>query len=523
MTEDHEKDMTLRLNSFETPLDEEPRHEQRDGERWLVVPVAAAREAVYDYPDAPGAANHEFLPEEELDAVVPRINAENGIPVVLDHPVAKGPQGLQPVSAASPDAIAGAKVGSFENARVNSTDGGPKLLGEMWLRQSERGAHGSEYHETYQALERGEDDIAVSLGYDVGELDPTPGRHNGQQFSHRQRDLDPDHLAIVLRGTARCTPSEGCSAGRANAERPAATTTDQPNTTTMTDATQTDTTDAQAATDGFATWGDIEDEYRNLDRPADVAADDPLTESRFNSWMSGMLDQVDTSDFKTLANTPSGKEKIELLGRFAERGSGKNDLDPGDWTVETAPETNGHGEPRTDGGDRENAIYRDIAPGVPEFVLDKSRRKNAVEDVPVANPEEHDTGQSADMRVLQTEPVRANADTDEGPDVPVATRGGAAATRLNASAHEHASRPHEESTETKISRVSERANAVYDRLKSEDEPLGVADLAFGSGLSKREAGNALQELSKVWLIEQANTNNAATEYQINETPQRKPH
>lgn len=310
--------MTLRLNSVETQLGE-PERVRRNGEEYLRVPTAASRQQIYDYEDVPEAEDHEFLPEAELSAVSQRINSAGGIPIALDHPVAQGSQGLQPVSVDSPQAITTTDVGTFENTRVNATEEGPKLLGEMLLRVDEARTNGATYREAFDALEDG-GTVPVSLGYDVGDLDRTTGRHNGEQYDAIQRDLQPDHLAIVLNGTARCSPSQGCAAGRANASLP---TNDDGQVTfrAMTDASDDSADDPAGLTDvsrrnAFGMLldrllGKDTDERQNAAEHLDLPDDTRDTTDDQREDESADADTADTTD--TTSTTMDDSDKIDEL------------------------------------------------------------------------------------------------------------------------------------------------------------------------------------------------------------------
>lgn len=281
--------------------------------------------------------------------------------------------------------------------------------------------------------------------------------------------------------------------------------------------------DARALTDGgqranasegegdgpaISTWGDVDEKYRNLTPPDGVSADDPITESRLEDWLDEVFDQIDASDLKTLTDMPSGKEKMELAGKFAEQGTGKNDLDPGDWiehdmaAPEGDPHQNGHGDPRTDGG-RQNAEeppWRGRY-GVSDLMLDDDARENAnIEDVPSGGDpfnEDADSNPQADLSPMQTDgTLRPNAGED-GPDVPT---GGPPLSRTNATTHKITS-PFEDSVEQRLEQVSGRANAVYEKLEADGPETGYNIAVNSSRLNRDDVGSAIIELQQARLTE----------------------
>lgn len=202
---------TLRFNSTDA-LSGEPRRATENGEEYLVVPAAVSREQVLAYNDDASAYDHEFLPGEELASGVDRVNS---VPITLNHPLVATPSGgIQSALTTTPGAQY-TEVGEFRALRMNSE--GKKALGEVWLPVDERDEHTDDYREAFDTLDDG-GEVGTSLGYAVGEVDPTPERHNGQQYDAVQRSLDVDHLALITNGKPRCPPTAGCSIGRANAK-----------------------------------------------------------------------------------------------------------------------------------------------------------------------------------------------------------------------------------------------------------------------------------------------------------------
>ena len=206
--------MQLRLNSADDPVVGEPERITENGTEYLQVPVVAGQEQIYSYTDQRDAYDYEFLPGGELSWGVGRANG--ALDIVLDHPVAQTPAGPSPTLVGN--AASGAEVDDAEYRDLRMDDSETKVRGNLLLPTESRTAYGPAYTEAFDTLEDG-GTWPVSLGYNVGEIDPTPGRHNGQQYEAIQRQPALDHLALVMNGKARCSPSQGCAAGRANAEQ----------------------------------------------------------------------------------------------------------------------------------------------------------------------------------------------------------------------------------------------------------------------------------------------------------------
>lgn len=176
-----------------------------DGESFLVTDVVAQREDVYAYPDGNGGIQREYAPGEELTT-----NAEawDGTPLVIDHP--QSPDGRD-VSVNHPEAET-TTVGEFREPRGNSDN--DALAGKTWIQESEIGNHNGvldRYVQTVEEQGAGE----VSTGYNVGELDRTQGTFDGQEYDAIQRNIQPDHLALLTGSkTGDCNVEEdGCGVG----------------------------------------------------------------------------------------------------------------------------------------------------------------------------------------------------------------------------------------------------------------------------------------------------------------------
>lgn len=184
------------------------RHEREGGEEWLVSPVTAQRgDATYRYPSPSGSPVREFLPGEELTA---NLDDWEGRPLVLRHPTT--PDGT-PTTVANADDSTVAEVGEFRSVEEHSTT--KHLRGEVWIRANEIGTHGGDlraYVDRVRAGRPGE----VSTSY-TPTIDERAGRHDGERYEAVQRDLDPDHLALLPDNRGNCPVSGGvCGVGRLN-------------------------------------------------------------------------------------------------------------------------------------------------------------------------------------------------------------------------------------------------------------------------------------------------------------------
>lgn len=169
------------------------RRETLAGREYLVAPVVAIRA---------GVLNGELVPLEEIGAYV---EAWNGIPLPLGHPTQRG----IPISANTPELEATLSVGRFWNAELVDD----RLRGEVWVdiakAQTIEGGL-----EVLQRLENNEG-IEVSTAY-YRDLDPTPGQLNGKRYTGIQRNLRPDHLALLLHEIGACSWKDGCGVPRVN-------------------------------------------------------------------------------------------------------------------------------------------------------------------------------------------------------------------------------------------------------------------------------------------------------------------
>ena len=171
------------------------RREALDGKEFLVVPVVALQEGVF---------NGVYHPADE---VFQALEAWNGSPVTVDHPRKDG----EPITANSPEIMAKQTVGTFYN--VNN-DGG-KLKGEAWLdvEKSERLG----FKEMVGHFDAGKI-MNLSVGY-FSQNESHKGEWNGKPYGEVVKGIRPDHLALLLDQSGACSVEDGCGAMRTFSEK----------------------------------------------------------------------------------------------------------------------------------------------------------------------------------------------------------------------------------------------------------------------------------------------------------------
>jgi len=168
--------------------------EERIGRRaYLVAPVVAV---------VAGVLNGALLPVDEIDKLP---DAWNGRPLVNDHP--HNEDGY--MSANAPGVLEGAWLGQVFGAYVEDD----RLKGEAWsdLEMAESVPGG---RDILHRLRRGEI-VETSTAYWC-RIEPAEGEFNGKPYSGIQRDIVPDHLAILPNAVGACSIKDGCGVGRIN-------------------------------------------------------------------------------------------------------------------------------------------------------------------------------------------------------------------------------------------------------------------------------------------------------------------
>ncbi len=143
-----------------------------------------------------GVLNGALVTHEEYGR---NVQAWNDKPVTVPHPT-DGMGGF--ISAGSPDVISTMCVGRVYNAKVD----GDKLVAELWLDTAQAERVGRS--DLLAALESGALS-EVSTGY-FSYREDAQGEFNGKPYLHIDRDIMPDHLAILPNEIGACSVDDGC-------------------------------------------------------------------------------------------------------------------------------------------------------------------------------------------------------------------------------------------------------------------------------------------------------------------------
>ena len=207
------------------------RVESFDGTPHVVAPVVAVRESIL---------KGFYLPGDEVEAAAA---AFNGVPLPVGHPMEDG----EFVSANTPALVETRSVGRLFNVSTNVDDDGRRVLrGETWV-DAEKSANLARTDPALGApLARlagfldGDDADAVAEYIDAlpedsfavsadGSADPerlevstaywfdedqSPGSLDGNAYAGVQRNLRPDHLALLPHEQGECSIGDGCGAPR---------------------------------------------------------------------------------------------------------------------------------------------------------------------------------------------------------------------------------------------------------------------------------------------------------------------
>ncbi len=179
------------------------RREEFQGREHLVSPVVAVQEMIIPN-------TQEFLPAEEIELSV---GFWEGVPVAIGHPQRNG----QGVSAGLRDVQENEVIGQMFDVFFHAPS--RSLRGELWI-DLERAPEIDRGEELVDALEtaEGEIPIEVSTAY-FAKVEPETGTFGGVEFEGIQREIRPDHLAILLDQMGACSVAAGCGTPRINEEK----------------------------------------------------------------------------------------------------------------------------------------------------------------------------------------------------------------------------------------------------------------------------------------------------------------
>jgi len=182
----------------------ELRTSQFNGREHLVVPVVALVEGVLHAVNAP---TPELVLAEEFSKVP---EGWNGRPLTWDHPSLNG----QRVSANEPLVLEKMSVGQVFNSSID----GDSLKMEGWIDVERAEEMGGTALETLERIKKGET-VEISVGVFVN-TENKSGEYKGKKYQGIWRNIVPDHLAFLPKGTTgACSVEMGCGAPRAAEEK----------------------------------------------------------------------------------------------------------------------------------------------------------------------------------------------------------------------------------------------------------------------------------------------------------------
>ncbi len=170
------------------------REEQLMGRPYRVFPAVLVREQILS-----NNLGKTFLPREEIEASV---NAWNGIPVIIRHPLLKG----RPVSARTPDILNERGMGFLFRARAENGE----LKADVYI-DMERIATVPDAQTVINTVDAG--NVAeLSTGFNTS-IEKVEGVFNGEQYDVVLHDIVPDHLALLPDEIGACSGEDGCGLG----------------------------------------------------------------------------------------------------------------------------------------------------------------------------------------------------------------------------------------------------------------------------------------------------------------------
>lgn len=167
------------------------RYETLDGVKYLVAPVVMVKEQVL---------NGEFLPAEEIEKST---IGWNGRPVVVYHPEDnKG----ESVIANDPDVIPNYQIGTIFNTQYDPET--TKLRAEVWIDIKKARTKNNSTKEALEMIKKS-DELEVSTGYIVNDRISANGEYDGVPYTAIQRQILPDHLALLPQEIGACSWEDG--------------------------------------------------------------------------------------------------------------------------------------------------------------------------------------------------------------------------------------------------------------------------------------------------------------------------
>ena len=180
------------------------RQEMLQGQLHYVRPLKIVRPMVLHGLGSNGEG--QLLPSQELRRCPTA--AWNNVPLTLGHPFIQQGHDKVYASAADPGMIQRFKIGQIFNAHFDDEG---RLAGEAWLDVDACNLLGGDAKRAL-ALFESSDTCDVSSAYHF-ERDATPGQVNGEAYNAVQRNIHPDHVALLLDTKGACSQPDGCGLG----------------------------------------------------------------------------------------------------------------------------------------------------------------------------------------------------------------------------------------------------------------------------------------------------------------------
>lgn len=182
ITQTQSPEVTIQLfpNSFLIPY----REVNENGKDWLVV---------NGVPLVEGVLNGRYVAAEEFGAFV---HGWNDVPLVMRHPKKNGGSARVP----SPDVTV---VGRFYNAKMD----GKRLTGQYWL--DKNALLSTPEGELILSKIYAGTPVETSTGYFSASYKEA-GQWNGKDFTLVDREIKPDHIAILPDEIGACSVKDGC-------------------------------------------------------------------------------------------------------------------------------------------------------------------------------------------------------------------------------------------------------------------------------------------------------------------------
>lgn len=177
------------------------RLETLNGREYIVVPVVALTEGVYQCAQCP---TPELYLAEHFAA---NVQSWNGRPITINHPSKDD----MLVPAGTPEFFENS-IGFIFNAVLEDS----KLKVEAWIDVEKAENFSDESRDILNRL-RTAQPVEISTGYFAKVDQEETGEFGGEVFNGIQRNVIPDHLAFLAHGTqGACSWADGCGAPRVN-------------------------------------------------------------------------------------------------------------------------------------------------------------------------------------------------------------------------------------------------------------------------------------------------------------------